>query len=152
MVDSTLAALGLYGGTLVVCFVAGLVPLINAELFLAGLTVWVVKSPQQLLPIVALAAFGQMASKAILYFAGVGLLELPRGTWKARITQARSRIAGWQKRPYAVYALSASTGFPPLYLTTLAAGALRIRFVPFCLIGLAGRMLRFGIVVAIPYL
>jgi len=41
---------------------------------------------------------------------------------------------------------------PPLYLTTFAAGALRINFGLFLLIGLLGRLARFGVIVVIPWL
>jgi membrane protein YqaA with SNARE-associated domain len=152
MTEQLLHGFGLYGGTVLVCFIAGLVPLVNAEVFLVGISLWAVKSPHQLPLIVALAAVGQMAAKVILYHAGRGMFELPRGRWKAKIERAREKLVRWEKQPYLIYAASASLGMPPLYLTTFAAGALRINFALFCLIGLAGRVARFGVLVAIPWL
>jgi membrane protein YqaA with SNARE-associated domain len=149
MAEDILTALGLYGGTLVVCFIAGLVPLVNAEVFLVGLTMWAVQSPAQLPAIVVLAAVGQMTAKVLLYYAGLGMFELPRGKWRVRIDRARARIDRWKERPYIVYGISSVVGLPPFYLVSLVAGALRINFTLFCVIGLAGRALRFAILVAI---
>jgi membrane protein YqaA with SNARE-associated domain len=152
MTEHLLASLGLYCGTLVTCFVAGLVPLVNAEVFLVGVSMWAVTSTSQL-PLVALcAAVGQMTAKVLLYYAGMGMIELPRGRFRERLERARSKIERWRKRPYLVYAISATVGLPPFYLVSLAAGALRIGFSAFCAIGLAGRFLRFAIVVALPHL
>ena len=152
MTQDLLQTLGLYAGTLVVCFLAGLIPLINAEVFLVSISIWVVKRPEQLPAIIILAAVGQMLSKVILYYAGMGMFELPTGKWKARIDRARAKLARWEKQPYLVYAASASVGLPPLYLTTFAAGAMRINFSLFCIIGLAGRLLRFAVLVSIPWI
>src|ERR1043166_1030928 len=46
--DHLIGVLGLYGGTLVVCFLSGLIPVINAELFLVGVSKFAVSSPAQL--------------------------------------------------------------------------------------------------------
>ena len=152
MTHHLLGALGLYGGTLVVCFIAGLVPLVNAELYLVGVSMWAVHAPAQLPGVVLAAAVGQMTAKVLLYHAGMGMLELPRGRWKEKIERARAHLATWRKRPYLVYAVSSTVGLPPFYLVSLAAGALKIRFRAFCAIGLLGRIVRFGIIVAIPWL
>ena len=152
MTQDLLQTLGLYAGTLVVCFLAGLIPLINAEVFLVGISIWVVKRPEQLPAIIILAAVGQMLAKVILYYAGMGMFEMPTGRWKAKIEKARAYMTRWEGKPYFVYAASASLGLPPLYLTTFAAGAMRINFTLFCLIGLAGRLARFGLLVTIPFM
>lgn len=152
MTHDLLQTLGLYAGTLVVCFLAGLIPLINAEVYLVGISIWAVKRPEQLPAIIILAAVGQMLAKVILYYAGAGMFELPTGKWKARVERARAKLTRWEKQPYLIYASSASLGLPPLYLTTFAAGAMRINFTLFCLIGLAGRLARFGVLVTIPFL
>jgi membrane protein YqaA with SNARE-associated domain len=152
MTHDLLQTLGLYAGTLVVCFLAGLIPLINAEVYLVGISIWAIKRPEQLPAIIILAAVGQMLAKVILYYAGMGMFELPSGKWKERIDRARAKLTRWEKQPYLVYASSASLGLPPLYLTTFAAGAMRINFTLFCLIGLAGRLARFGVIVIIPFL
>lgn len=152
MTEQVLNSFGLYGATLIVCFIAGLVPFVNAEVFLFIVSAKLVTSPHQLPMIVALAAIGQMLAKVILYHAGMGMFELPKGRWKEKIERARQRMLKWEKQPYLIYAASASLGLPPLYLTTFAAGAMRINFTMFCVIGLAGRVLRFAVLVAIPWI
>ena len=152
MTDQLLTTLGLYGGTAVICFISGLLPIINAELFLVGLSAWAVDSPGQL-PFVALAAaIGQMGANCIIYYIGLGLFELPRGRWKAKIERARVRVEKWQKRPYLVLAVAASVGLPPRVLVALAGGALKISFRGFAVIGVAGRYARFLFCVILPWL
>ena len=152
MTAEILSTVGLYVGTFLVCFVAGLVPIINAELFLAGISAWAIASPAPLPAIVLLAAAGQMAAKLLLYYAALGMFELPKGRHKERIEKARSKIEKWRSKPKAVLALSATLGLPPFYLSSFAAGALKIRLRTFCAIGMAGRVLRFSLVVAIPWM
>jgi len=50
-----------------------------------------------------------------------------------------------------VLAISSTVGLPPFYLVALAAGALKIGFRTFCIMGLVGRTLRFGVIAAIPW-
>ena len=146
--DDLLAMLGIYGGTFVVSIIAGLVPLVNTELFLVALVRLAVDRSSQLPAIVVAAATGQMVAKIGLYFAGMGMLELPRGRYKAKIEEVRGKLDRWKTKPYLIFAISSATGVPPMYLTVLAAGALKIRFQAFLVIGLAGRLLRFAILVA----
>jgi len=147
-----LTALGLYGGTLVACFVAGIVQLVNTEAVLLGISLWLIDDPIQL-PIVALcAAAGQMVANIGFFYAGRGAFALPRGRWHARIERARARIESWQKRPNLILAAAAVIGLPPLVLVAIAAGGLRIGVVRFTAIGLCGRWLRFLVVLAIPWL
>jgi membrane protein YqaA with SNARE-associated domain len=150
--QSLLGTLGLYGATVVVCFLAGLIPFINAEVFLVGVSLWAVSSPSQLPAIVALAATGQMLAKIVLYYAGLGVFELPRGRWREQIERARTKLDSWGRRRYLVYGTSSTLGLPPFYVVSLAAGALRIGLGPFIVIGLLGRAARFSVIVAIPWL
>lgn len=140
--------LGIYGGTFIVCVLSGLIPFVNAELFLIGLIRLTVDRSDQLPGIVIAAALGQMAAKVGLYYAGQGLLELPRGRYRAKVEKVRAKIDQWKTKPYLIYAISALVGLPPFYLTVLAAGAMKIRFSAFLAIGLAGRLVRFAIIVA----
>jgi membrane protein YqaA with SNARE-associated domain len=146
-----LTMLGIYGGTFVVSIIAGLVPVVNAEVFLVGLVRLAVDRPTQLPMIVVMAAVGQMVAKLGLYYVGRGMMELPRGRYKAKIIAARARLEQWRSRPYLVYAASSLFGLPPFYLTVLAAGALRIRLPAFLAIGLAGRLIRFAVLVALTW-
>ena len=147
MSDQLLAMLGLYGGTAVYCFVSGIVPFVNTEIYLIAVSKLADRA--QLPAVVACAAVGQMTAKVLLYYAGMGMFELPRGRYKAKIERASARLDRWRRRPYLVFAISATVGLPPFYLVAIAAGALKIGFRAFCAIGLAGRTVRFAVVVAI---
>ncbi len=151
MTESVLASCGLYLGTYIVCLLAGLIPIINAEIFLVGITLWAVKSPAPLPAIVLLASLGQMTAKFILYHTAAGAFELPRGRHKARIEAARARIEKWRARPTLVLAVSSTLGLPPFYLVSLAAGALKIRMRTFLTVGMIGRVVHFSVVVAIAW-
>jgi membrane protein YqaA with SNARE-associated domain len=143
-------ALGIYGGTLVTCFVAGIVQVINTEAVLLGVSLWLVDSPTQL-PLVALcAATGQMAANVGFFYAGRGGARVPR--LRAKLDAVRAKIATWQKRPTLVLIAAAIVGLPPLVLVAVAAGALGIGIRRFAVIGLLGRVLRFGAILAIPWL
>jgi membrane protein YqaA with SNARE-associated domain len=146
-----LAMLGIYGGSFVVAIIAGLVPVVNTEVFLVGLVRLAVDRPEQLPFIVIATATGQMVAKIGLYYTGQSLLELPRGRYKAKVETVRRKIEQWRTKPYLIYAVSSVVGLPPFYLTVLAAGAMRIRFTAFLLIGLAGRLIRFAVVVALAW-
>ena len=149
------AMLGIYGGTFVVSIIAGLVPLVNTEVFLVGLVRLAVSRSSQLPAIVIAAAAGQMVAKVGLYHAGRAMLELPRGLYKGRYREkletVRGKLDRWRTKPYLVYGVSSVTGLPPFYLTVLAAGAMKIRFNAFLAIGLAGRLVRFAFLVAIAW-
>lgn len=151
MTEHLLATFGLYGAMLAYCFIAGLIPFLNTEIVLLGLSAWGASAAQ--VPwLVLLAVIGQMSANVIVYYAGVGAFQLPKGRMKARIEKAKDRLERWQNRPYAVLVTSSTVGLPPLYLVSFAAGGLRMNFRAFCAIGFAGRLLRFGLFAAIPWL
>lgn len=143
MVDSIVAALGIYAGTLAIGVLSGLVPVINGELYLAG----VVLVSGKVWPAVVLAllvAVGQMIAKVVLYKAAHGATELGKDSRLGRkIERARDKIERWREKPLAVTFVSAITGLPPFYIVTLLAGALGVRFRTFLVLGIIGRVVRF---------
>lgn len=143
------AGLGPAAATFVVCFLSGLVPLINAEIFLIAAAA-LLGSPLLVVGLAAIAAAGQMAAKLLLFFAARGAIRLPLRRYEEKLVKAQVKIAAWRRRPYLILAVSAVVGLPPFYVVSLLAGALQIRLVPFCAIGFAGRFLRFAAVAALP--
>lgn len=139
--------LGIHGGTLLVCFVGGLVPIINAEVWLIALAVSL-PSAAPLPLVVLMAVLGQMAAKSLLYVGARGVLELAPRRFQDAAARARGRLVAWRKKPLAVLWLSTTVGLPPLLLVSLVAGALGVRYRTFLVVGLIGRALRFGTVVA----
>lgn len=150
-IDSLGAELGIFGGTFVVCFVGGLVPVVNAELWLV--TVTLLSSSAAPLPlVVVMAAAGQMLAKSLLFVTARGAVSVPsRGRYRERVERARAAIARWRRRPALLLFASASVGIPPFYVTTLLAGGLGIRFKTFLAVGMLGRLARFGVVVALAW-
>jgi len=143
LLDSIVAALGIYAGTLVVGVLSGLVPIINGEIFLVG----VVLLSGKLWPAIALAllvAIGQMIAKIILYKAAHSATGLGKDSRLGRkIEAARAKLDKWREKPLAITFISAVTGLPPFYLITLLAGALGVRFRTFFILGIIGRVIRF---------
>lgn len=148
MTDNLLSMLGIYGGTYIVCLLSGLIFFLNAELFLVGLIRLTVDRAEQLPWIVVAAALGQMTAKTALYYTGQNLLKLSSNRYREKVEKVRAKIDQWKNKPFLIFAVSSLIGLPPFYLTVLAAGAMRIRLRPFLAIGLAGRLVRFAIIVA----
>jgi membrane protein YqaA with SNARE-associated domain len=145
--DAVGAELGIYLGTFLYCFVAGLVPVVNAELWVIGVA-GLVARPGPLPAVVVLAAAGQMVAKVLLYYAALGAVSLPTGRYQQKVERARAWIARWKERPKWVLAASALTGLPPFYVISLLAGALGVRLRTFVAIGMSGRVTRFALIAA----
>jgi membrane protein YqaA with SNARE-associated domain len=131
-----------------VCAAGALIPLINTEVYLIGAAAL---TPRALwVPLVLAGTVGAMAGKVLLYFAGRGVVRLPRGRVKAGLERVQARMEGRPRTAALLYLASATAGVPPFYLTTIAAGAVEMNFAFFLIAGFAGRLLRFGVVVMIP--
>lgn len=148
MVDGLLAALGLYGATFAIAFIAGMFPIVSIELFLVGLTAWGAP-PYVLVAAVAIAAVGHQLAKTLTYYAGAGVFELPRGKLRQRIAAARARIEGW-KRQRLMLLVAATTGLPPLYVLGFVARPLmKLDLATFTAISMGGRVARYAALVAV---
>jgi membrane protein YqaA with SNARE-associated domain len=125
--------------------VSSLVPLVNAELLLIGMTL---VTPAAAPLLVVVMAAGQMIGKSVLFFSGG---RVARSAMEGGL--ARWRLGGRTRHAGApLIGMSASLGLPPFYLVSIAAPALGIRFPTFLVMGLAGRLLRFGLLVSLPEL
>jgi membrane protein YqaA with SNARE-associated domain len=147
-VDPLLTSLTTFG----VCLLSAVVPFVNAELYLLGASAL---APRGLVvPLVVAAALGQMAGKALMYWAGVGALELPGERLRRMVASVKARYpadgTGGAALGGGVILLSASVGLPPFYVVSIACGLLRIPFARFFLLGLVGRLARFGVIVLAP--
>jgi membrane protein YqaA with SNARE-associated domain len=130
------------GGLLIGTVVSGVVPVVNAELLVAGAAV---AAPSIGVPLVAaVSTVGQMMSKTLLF--GVARWTPGRLPDKARARLERASEA-LARRGGAVGPLvftSAAVGLPPFYGVSLAAGALGMRLRTFLVSGGVGRLVRFG--------
>lgn len=151
MTTELLESFGIYGGSIVVAFIAGLFPLFSIELFLIGVAAKFEPSIEGLMLCCLLAAVSHQIAKTMCYYAGVGVLE--RGRLKVMLDKARPKIEKWNKAPKLVMLLSAAVGIPPLYLLSfIAEPIMRMRFWTFTLIVFGARLGRFFVVAVIPLL
>jgi len=144
VIDSIEASVGIYLATLIVSVLSGLLPLVNGEVYLIA-AILVAGDPTIALVLALLVAVGQMIAKVGLYYTARGAARLGRSTRLGhRLEQAQALAERWRGKPLTVLFVSAVTGLPPFYLVSLLAGVLRIRFGTFVVLGLVGRVLRFG--------
>jgi membrane protein YqaA with SNARE-associated domain len=146
-----ISGMGLYLGCFLLSIVSALVPWVNGEVVLLSLAT-LARSPADLATLVLLTSAGQMTGKCMLYWAGRGVVPLRSNyagrmvsTWKERFEQSPSKHL-------ALVFISSTLGIPPFYVTTILAGAFRVRFGPFFVVGTCGRLLRFGLLVSVPRL
>jgi len=147
-VDGGTRTLAYVASAVGVGFASGIVPFVNIEVYVTYLGV---TAPHPLRPLLlVVATVAHMLGKSVLYLAGREADRLPIGSFQRRVERARAKIAGRPTLGAATIAVSAVTGFPPFYFVTVASGVVRYRFVHFFLIGLAGRLVRFAVLLAAP--
>lgn len=149
MTEQLLESLGIYGGSAVVAFIAGLFPLMSIEVFLILITTVTAPTFPQVLLCCLLAAVGHQIAKTITYYAGVGALE--RGRLKKKLDEVRPRIEKWNKAPHFMLFLAGGFGIPPLYvLGFIARPLMGIGIFWYTVIVLTTRFARFVVLAAIP--
>ncbi len=129
---------------------SALVPWFNGELILLAHAV-ALRSPIDLMALATVAAAGQMGGKCVLYWLGVqtGRLAVSRD---GRVDRWAGLLGTRGTRAAAIVFVSSVVGIPPLYLTTIAAGTVRMAFPRFFGAAGAGRVIRFGALVFCPQL
>jgi membrane protein YqaA with SNARE-associated domain len=132
-------------------FASAVFPWISAEVIVLALPA-LAGSTRALGGLVLVATAGQMTGKCFVYAAGRG------GTRALRLVRRISLLESWRDRlrqsPWhamGIIFLSSSVGIPPFFLITACAGAAKMNFVRFLIAGTAGRLIRFGIVAALPH-
>lgn len=137
-------------GTFVFSFGSALVPILNAEAYVA-----VAANSHPAVLIALVAAVGQMVGKVLWYYAGAHAEKLPYIHRKMERPKTRASMDKWQARTHGrpwftalLLFASAWAGFPPYAVMAALAGVLRVSFVVFLVTGLVGRFLRFWIVAA----
>ena len=149
-VESFMAQFGIYAGTYLYCFLSGVIPVVNAEIFLI-LAASMVSKPL-LLPVLLLGTLGQMTAKVIIFLTGKGLFKLSYKRYEHKIKATQEKLKKWENKLDLFVFVSALTGFPPFYVTTIVLGTINYNFFRFFIVGFAGRFLRFGILMLFPQL
>jgi membrane protein YqaA with SNARE-associated domain len=148
-VEELVARVGLPLATFLYCIASGFIPVVNAEIFLVGAAAL---APRSSLPLVVLvAAAGQMVAKTGMYLGGRGVVRLPSEKRKADLEALRAKVERWKSRDLLVL-VSAGVGLPPFFAVSILAGTLRFPFARFLLAGFVGRLVRFGLLMAVPAL
>ncbi len=140
----------LYISIFVLCFISGFVPLVNAEAVVIGAAA--LSGEDVIWQIAVVSAFGQMAAKGMLYFAGRGALNIPMGKYEQKLADVERKFEKWRGKSDLFIFLSASVGFPPFYVVSILAGVVKHNFYRFFLSGMIGRTIRFGLLALFPHL
>jgi membrane protein YqaA with SNARE-associated domain len=135
---------------LAVSFVSALVPLVNAEAFLA----WVAGlDGVPLVLCAAVASVGQVAGKLLWYYAGMHTVDIGWVQRKIAKYHREETLERWRAqtrgRPVATGVLvfsAAFVGLPPYLAVAAVAGLLGVGLRLFLVTGLVGRFLRFWLV------
>ena len=139
---------GWYLGTFAYACLSGAIPVLNCEVFLLILAV---KAPREMLfPLIITTTVGQMVAKSLLYWAGRGVLKLPKGGRVENVLATLGCNIGGGWRAAAFVFVSAVIGVPPFYAMSVACGAMRWSFGLFLLFGSLGRLVRFSFVLLVP--
>jgi len=136
-------------GTFAFCACSAMIPLLHAEAYLVATSL--LAPPELRWPLVIAATSGQMLGKVGMYYTGRGVRLIPGERMQRRIQLATERYRDKRQLGSGLVFLSASSGFPPFYLVSIAAGTLTFPLKPFILLGLAGRFLRFTVAVFLPH-
>lgn len=141
--------LGVYAGSFLIALISGVVPVVNAEVFLFGM-VTLAPDSHNLLGLVAVVTLGQMAAKIGMYWAARGVLNVSLTKYEKTIAKWRDRFNRSEPGLSFFILVSAFSGIPPFFVTSILAGMFRVPFVRFWLVGYVGRFVRFGLVAAFP--
>jgi membrane protein YqaA with SNARE-associated domain len=139
-------SLGLIGATYLFCLVGGVIPVMNAEVYLAS--AGAMSDRSMIFPLVLAGTLGQMTAKTGIFLAGQGLLRLPIARDSERMRIVLAKAQAWRGPVELFVFISAVVGIPPFYIVSLLGGALKLSLVRFIVIGCVGRFIRFFVVVA----
>lgn len=145
-------------GTLLFAFGSALLPFLNIEAYLA--VVAAETSSFSHWQLAAVGALGQGLGKILWYIGGANSLRMPwmrrkmaTEKWQLSYQKWHQRIVGRPVVGGLVCFTSAVSGFPPLAIISVLAGALRMNFTLFAVTMLTGRFFRFwGVLAGVGFL
>jgi len=125
--------------------VSAVVPWVNGELLMLSASP-LAGSRLEICALVLAVSAGQMTGKAAAYWAS--RRSAPSHPLRLRHAIERWRVR-FEQRPSSALVItfvSALVGVPPLFVVSIAAGALKVTFGRFMAVGSAGRLLHFALV------
>lgn len=139
--------LGLFG----VSVVSALLPVVNVEAYLVGLTA--INGSDAVWTLSVVGGVGQMIGKVVWYYLGSNALRWGWVRRKMEKPKAQAKLDLWRARTHdrpwfaaGLVLVSAVTGFPPFAVIAVLAGQLRMNLTMFVVVGTIGRTLRFAAV------
>jgi membrane protein YqaA with SNARE-associated domain len=131
-----------------ISILSALFPWINGEVVAFGYAT-LMHTPAEMAALALVVSAGQTVGKVFLYHVGFVAGKLtPRES--ARIERWRGRLTGRLRSALALVFMSSVTSIPPLYPTTLLAGAVRLPFPPFIGVVACGRVVRYFGLLLVP--
>lgn len=124
--------------------VSALIPVVNAELYIAAAAAVVPRVQQPVM--IAIFTAGTMVGKTALYIASERVMRSRSPKTKEAVNAWAGRLHAKQGIVWPIVFASAVVGFPPMYPVTLAAGVLHIGAVGFFIVGYVGRFVRFSVI------
>lgn len=131
-----------------ISILSALFPWINGEVLAFGYAT-LMHTPGEMAALVLVVSAGQTVGKAFLYHIGFVAGKLAARD-SARIERWRARLTGRLRSALALVFVSSFASIPPLYPTTLFAGAVRMPLVPFLVVIGCGRVARYFVLLLIP--
>lgn len=129
---------------------SALVPLINLEVYLIGLSA--LASDDRLWYLAAVGGLGQLIGKLIWYYLGANALRWGWVRKKVETPKAQAKLELWQRRVHdrpvvgaLLLMVSGFSGFPPFAIVAVLAGQLRMNLVVFIMGTMVSRTLRFAV-------
>ncbi|MFB3852410.1 MAG: VTT domain-containing protein [Vicinamibacterales bacterium] len=143
---------GLYFSGFLGAVLSALIPLVNSELVLLSLTT-LPETKAGILGCALIVTAGQAVGTVILYWlARKATRWHPSRRRAAVIERWRSKFEGAPRSVASVLFVSAVTGIPPYYVTTVLSGSLHIGFARFMAVVTVGRLVRFTVIAFFPRL
>ncbi|MBM7783697.1 VTT domain-containing protein [Tenggerimyces flavus] len=146
----------LFLSTFLYCIASALIPVVNAEAYVAGVGALVHGGQWQLIFVALTAAAGQMVGKIAYFLLGRSSLNWPfikkkleSPRWKASFEKWQGRLGGNRVLASFVLLASALFGFPPFAILSVLAGQMRVPLPLFLVTGFIGRFGRFAAILGI---
>jgi membrane protein YqaA with SNARE-associated domain len=129
-------------GLFLASVVSGFIPFVNAEILVVGAAMAL---PSAGVPLIALVStLGQMTSKTALFGLARWAPAKLSGKESNALGRATESLKQYRGSTWGLILISAVTGLPSFYGTSLAAGAVKVPVQIFVTAGSLGRFFRFG--------
>jgi membrane protein YqaA with SNARE-associated domain len=129
---------------------SALVPIINLEVYLIGLSA--LAADDRLWYLAAVGGLGQLIGKLVWYYLGANALRWGWVRKKVETPKAQAKLQLWQRRTQErpllgalLLVVSGFSGFPPFAIVAVLAGQLRMNLAVFVVGTMVSRTLRFAV-------